>query len=45
MQAGYELLRCLAARGAAIVAGHDPLVLDRFPRLEGELSELGVRVA
>jgi glyoxylase-like metal-dependent hydrolase (beta-lactamase superfamily II) len=43
-RAGYGLLRDLAARDAEIVAGHDPRVLDRFPRLEGELSELGVRV-
>jgi glyoxylase-like metal-dependent hydrolase (beta-lactamase superfamily II) len=45
MNEGYELLRELARRGAVVVPGHDPLVLDRFPRLEGELSELGVRVA
>jgi glyoxylase-like metal-dependent hydrolase (beta-lactamase superfamily II) len=41
--AGYELLRELAANGAArIVAGHDPLVLDRFPRIDGELGEHAV---
>ena len=40
---GYELLRELAANGPTrIVAGHDPLVLDRFPRVEGELSEHAV---
>jgi glyoxylase-like metal-dependent hydrolase (beta-lactamase superfamily II) len=45
MNEGYELLRELGRRGAVVVPGHDPLVLDRFPRLDGELSELGVRVA
>jgi glyoxylase-like metal-dependent hydrolase (beta-lactamase superfamily II) len=41
--AGYELLRELAGNGASrIVAGHDPLVLERFPRLDGELSEHAV---
>jgi len=44
LQHGYDLLRELAARGATIVAGHDPAVLDRFPRLPGSLAELGVRV-
>jgi glyoxylase-like metal-dependent hydrolase (beta-lactamase superfamily II) len=42
--AGYELLRELEAGGRQIVAGHDPLVLERFPRLQGELGEYVVRV-
>ena len=37
--AGYELLRELEAGGRRIVAGHDPLVMERFPRLDGELGE------
>jgi glyoxylase-like metal-dependent hydrolase (beta-lactamase superfamily II) len=38
--AGYELLRELGASGETrIVAGHDPLVLERFPRLEGDLAD------
>jgi glyoxylase-like metal-dependent hydrolase (beta-lactamase superfamily II) len=37
--AGYELLRELEAGGRKIVAGHDPLVMERFPRLAGELGE------
>jgi glyoxylase-like metal-dependent hydrolase (beta-lactamase superfamily II) len=37
--AGYDLLRELEAGGCRIVAGHDPLVLERFPKLGGELGE------
>ena len=44
LNAGYELLRGLAAGGAVIVAGHDPLVLERFTALDGQLSEFGARV-
>ena len=44
MYAGYDLLRELTALGAVVVAGHDPAVLERFPRLDGELAEVGVRV-
>jgi glyoxylase-like metal-dependent hydrolase (beta-lactamase superfamily II) len=41
--AGYELLRELGADDRTrIVAGHDPLVLERFPRLDGELAEHAV---
>jgi glyoxylase-like metal-dependent hydrolase (beta-lactamase superfamily II) len=41
--AGYELLRELEADGKTrIVAGHDPLVLERFPRVDGELAEHAV---
>ena len=41
--AGYELLRELGANGATrIVAGHDPLVLERFPRLDGVLADHAV---
>ncbi len=38
MYAGYDLLRELAGRGAAIVPGHDPTVLERFPVLPGGLG-------
>jgi glyoxylase-like metal-dependent hydrolase (beta-lactamase superfamily II) len=44
LYAGYDLLRGLAAIGATIVPGHDPAVLDRFPRMPGTLAEIGVRV-
>jgi glyoxylase-like metal-dependent hydrolase (beta-lactamase superfamily II) len=37
--AGYDLLRELEAGGRRIIAGHDPLVMERFPRLDGELGE------
>jgi glyoxylase-like metal-dependent hydrolase (beta-lactamase superfamily II) len=44
--AGYDLLRELGANGKArIVAGHDPLVLERFPRAEGELADHVARLA
>jgi glyoxylase-like metal-dependent hydrolase (beta-lactamase superfamily II) len=42
---GYRTVRRLAEQpGAALVAGHDPEVMDRFPALEGA-GGLGVRVA
>jgi glyoxylase-like metal-dependent hydrolase (beta-lactamase superfamily II) len=41
--AGYDLLRELEAGGCQIVAGHDPLVMQRFPRLDGDLGGLVVR--
>jgi len=37
--AGYDLLRELEAEGRRIVAGHDPVVMERFPHLDGELAE------
>ena len=40
----YDTIREHADRGARVVAGHDPLVMDRFPRLESD-PELGVLVA
>jgi glyoxylase-like metal-dependent hydrolase (beta-lactamase superfamily II) len=44
-EAGYELLRELSRRGAVVVPGHDPVVMERFPRLPGELADLGVKLA
>lgn len=42
----YDRIRTLAdERGARVLAGHDPLVMERFPRLRGADAELGVRVA
>lgn len=35
LYAGYDLLAALERRGATIVAGHDPRVLERFPPLDG----------
>ena len=40
----YDTIRGHVDRGARFVAGHDPLVMDRFPRLEVD-AELGVLVA
>jgi glyoxylase-like metal-dependent hydrolase (beta-lactamase superfamily II) len=46
MVAGYDVVRRLEAEhGVLAVAGHDPLVMDRFPRLDGELEGLGVRLS
>ena len=39
----YDTVRAHADRGARLVAGHDPLVMDRFPRLDAD-PELGVMV-
>jgi glyoxylase-like metal-dependent hydrolase (beta-lactamase superfamily II) len=35
MYAAYDALKQLAAAGAAVVPGHDPAVLERFPALAG----------
>jgi glyoxylase-like metal-dependent hydrolase (beta-lactamase superfamily II) len=40
----YDIIRAGIRAGARLVAGHDPLVMDRFPRLEAD-PELGVLVA
>jgi glyoxylase-like metal-dependent hydrolase (beta-lactamase superfamily II) len=45
MYEGYDLLHELArAPGAALVAGHDPAVLERFAPLSQETAGLAVRV-
>lgn len=44
MYRGYETLRGLTAAGAPLVPGHDPLVMERFPRLEGDAAEIAVCV-
>jgi glyoxylase-like metal-dependent hydrolase (beta-lactamase superfamily II) len=42
----YDTIRTLVdERGARLLAGHDPLVMDRFPRLPGAAADIGVRVA
>lgn len=42
----YDTVRAVVAdRGARLLAGHDPTVMDRFSRLPGPDAELGVRVA
>ena len=40
----YDILRAWTRGGGRLVAGHDPLVMERFPRLEAD-PELGVLVA
>jgi glyoxylase-like metal-dependent hydrolase (beta-lactamase superfamily II) len=46
MRRGLETLRELASLpGAVLVAGHDPKVMAMFPRLDGNLAELGVLIA
>jgi glyoxylase-like metal-dependent hydrolase (beta-lactamase superfamily II) len=45
MYAGYLTLRALEASGAAVVAGHDPLVGERFPRVDGACGEFAFIVA
>lgn len=40
----YDIIRAAVRAGGRLVAGHDPLVMDRFPRLESD-PELGVLVA
>jgi glyoxylase-like metal-dependent hydrolase (beta-lactamase superfamily II) len=42
----FDLLRDLSSPGRrTLVAGHDPEVMTRFPRLPGDLAELAVRVS
>jgi glyoxylase-like metal-dependent hydrolase (beta-lactamase superfamily II) len=40
----YDIIRARIRSGARLVAGHDPLVMDRFSRLQAD-PELGVLVA
>jgi glyoxylase-like metal-dependent hydrolase (beta-lactamase superfamily II) len=42
MYRGYQTLREYAASGAAVVPGHDPSVMDRFARLDGDAAGLAV---
>ena len=41
----YDTVRALADGGRALVPGHDPLVMERYPRLERSVDPLGVRIA
>jgi glyoxylase-like metal-dependent hydrolase (beta-lactamase superfamily II) len=45
MYAAYDTLRELASEGRMLVPGHDPLVMERFPALDGSAGEIAVRVA
>lgn len=44
MYRGYERLRAYAAGGAALVPGHDPLVMERFPPADGAAAQFAVCV-
>jgi glyoxylase-like metal-dependent hydrolase (beta-lactamase superfamily II) len=41
---GYDLLRSYAADGVVVVAGHDPLVMERFSPVEGDAAGTAVCV-
>jgi hypothetical protein len=41
---GFDTLRRLAAPGDAIVPGHDPLVLERYPPAGPGLEGVAVRL-
>ena len=45
MYAGYVTLRGLEASGAVVVAGHDPLVADQFPTVDGACGEFAFVIA
>jgi hypothetical protein len=42
--AGYETMRKLASTPDAIIPGHDPLVLQRYPAISAELKGIVVRL-
>ncbi len=44
MLAGYEILKKLAATPDHIVPGHDPLVMDYYPPVSGDLAGVAVRL-
>jgi glyoxylase-like metal-dependent hydrolase (beta-lactamase superfamily II) len=42
MYRGYDAIHSMISTGATLVPGHDPLVMDRFPRVDGAGSEIAV---
>jgi hypothetical protein len=42
--AGYETMRKLASAPTAIIPGHDPLVLQRYPAVSAELQGVVARL-
>ena len=44
MLEGHKTLRKLAAAGADVVPGHDPLVMQRYPVPRPELAGIAVRL-
>ena len=44
MIAGWDTLRRLASSPDAIIPGHDPLVLERYPAVSSETAGVAVRL-
>ncbi len=44
MVEGWQTLRRLASSPDAIIPGHDPLVLERYPAMSSETSGVAVRL-
>ena len=42
MYRGYDTVRALMGSGATLVPGHDPLVMERFPAVDGDARGLAV---
>lgn len=40
MMAGYDTMRALATSVRHIIPGHDPLVLDRYPRARADIADI-----
>ncbi|MGI9049291.1 MAG: N-acyl homoserine lactonase family protein [Rubrobacteraceae bacterium] len=45
MYGAFDLVRSLADSPGHVVAGHDPLVMERFPPAREELEDMAVRIA
>jgi glyoxylase-like metal-dependent hydrolase (beta-lactamase superfamily II) len=45
MYAAFEIVRWLADSPEHVVPGHDPLVMERFPAVSGELDGVAARIA
>ncbi len=44
MYRAYDTFRAFEQAGTTIVAGHDPLVMERFPALDPTIPDLGVKI-
>jgi hypothetical protein len=42
--AGYDRLKALAASPRHVIPGHDPLVLQRYPALNGQTAGIAHRL-
>jgi glyoxylase-like metal-dependent hydrolase (beta-lactamase superfamily II) len=45
MYEAFEIVRSLADSPEHVVPGHDPLVMERFPTVSGELEGVAARIA